>query len=134
VRPARTASSAGSTWNDQRIEELISYLLIAGVSLSALLVLIGGVIYLARHGGETPDYRTFRGEPAAFRSIHGLISLESLRNGLGLIQLGLVLLILTPIARVAFAMAGFARERDGLYVLISAIVLALLLYSFTSGA
>lgn len=134
MRPARTASSAGSTWNDQRIEELISYLLIAGVSLSALLVLIGGVIYLARHGGETPDYRTFRGEPAAFQSIHGLISLESLRNGLGLIQLGLVLLILTPIARVAFAMAGFARERDGLYVLISAIVLALLLYSFTSGA
>lgn len=121
-----------AAWNDQRIEELISYLLIAGVLLSALLVLAGGIVYLARHGGEAAAYGTFRGEPEELRTIRGLFAMDSLRHGRGLIQLGLVLLILTPIARVAFALVGFARERDRLYVLISGIVLALLLYSFTS--
>jgi len=119
-------------WNDQRIEELISYLLITGVLLSALLVFAGGIIYLVRHGAETPSYHTFHGEPEQFRAIRGLFSMDSIRHGRGLIQLGLVLLIFTPIARVAFALFGFARERDGMYVLISAIVLALLLYSFNS--
>ena len=120
------------TWNDQRIEELIGYLLITGVLLSAFIVLTGGIIYLVRHGSETPDYHTFRGEPEYLRNVRGLFSMESLQHGQGLIQLGLVLLIFTPIARVAFAIAGFARERDWMYVSISAIVLAVLVFSFSS--
>ena len=120
------------TWNDQRIEQLIGYLLITGVLLSAVIVLIGGVIYLARHGNEIPSYHAFRGEPENLRAVRGLMALDSLRHGRGLIQLGLVLLIFTPIARVALAVLGFARERDWMYVAISAIVLGVLLYSFLS--
>ena len=51
-----------------------------------------------------------------------------------IIQAGILLLIATPIARVAFSLAGFGLERDGKYVVITAIVLAVLLYSLTSGA
>jgi|SRR5579871_4646870 len=124
---------ANSTWNDRRMEELIGLLLRAGVFSSALLVLAGGIIFLIRHGAETPDYHTFRGEPQALRTVRGLFSIDSLLHGRGLIQLGLVLLILTPIARVAFAAIGFFAERDWMYVAVSAIVLALLIYSFTAG-
>ncbi len=46
-----------------------------------------------------------------------------------MIQLGLLLLIATPIARVAFSVVGFAIERDRMYVVFTLIVLAILLYS-----
>jgi uncharacterized membrane protein len=47
-----------------------------------------------------------------------------------IIQLGVLLLIATPVARVAFALVAFAIERDRLYVAVSATVLAVLLFSF----
>ena len=121
------------TWDDRRVEEIISYLLRAGVLISAFLVFAGGVVYLIRHGGEIPEYRAFRGEPEEFRTVRGLFSIDILAHGRGLVQLGLVLLILTPIARVAFSVVAFLIERDWIYVAVSAIVLGLLLYSFTSA-
>ena len=121
-----------AAWNDQRLEQLIGYLLITGVLLSALIVLIGGIIYLTRHGSEAPNYHTFQGEPEGLRTVRGLFSSDSLHHGRGLMQLGLVLLVLTPIARVAFAFVGFCKERDWMYAGISAIVLGVLVYSVTS--
>jgi uncharacterized membrane protein len=50
-----------------------------------------------------------------------------------LIQLGLLLLIATPVARVAFSVAAFAMQRDRLYVVVALIVLAVLMYSLTGG-
>ena len=43
-----------------------------------------------------------------------------------LIALGLVVLILTPVARVVFALLAFAEQRDRLYVIFSLIVLSVL--------
>jgi uncharacterized membrane protein len=54
-------------------------------------------------------------------------------RGRGIIQLGLLLLIATPVARVAFSVAAFAFQRDRLYVVVTLVVLAILLYSLTSG-
>jgi uncharacterized membrane protein len=51
----------------------------------------------------------------------------------GVIQLGLLLLIATPIGRVVFSVIGFVRQRDWLYVAITLLVLRLLLYSLMSG-
>ena len=50
-------------------------------------------------------------------------------HGQAIIQFGLLLLIATPVARVAFSAVGFAIERDSMYVVITLIVLAILLYS-----
>jgi uncharacterized membrane protein len=47
--------------------------------------------------------------------------------------LGLLLLIATPVARVAFSVIGFALEKDWMYVVITLIVLALLIYSLSSS-
>lgn len=51
----------------------------------------------------------------------------------GIIQLGLLLLLATPVARVAFSIYAFAHQRDLTYVFITSIVLAILLYSLASG-
>lgn len=116
-------------WRDRRIEIILGNLLRAGVLFSAAVVLCGACIYLFRHAHEPADYRVFRGEPSEFRTIPGVIQSVINGRGRGLIQLGLLLLIATPIARVAFSVAGFAIERDRLYVALTLIVLAILLYS-----
>ena len=92
------------------------------------------VFNLSRHGREPADYRVFQGEPTELRSIPGVIRSALSGQGRGLIQLGLLLLIATPIARVSFSVLGFAIERDRLYVLFTLIVLGiLLLYSFAGS-
>ncbi len=116
-------------WDDRRIEVILGNLLRAGVLLSAAVVLWGAGIYLFRHAREPADYRIFRGEPSEFRTIPGVIHSAINDRGRGLIQLGLLLLIATPIARVVFSIVGFAIERDRMYVAFTLIVLAILLYS-----
>jgi len=117
------------SWDDHRFEVILGNLLRAGVLISAAVVLWGACIYLFRHAHEPADYRVFRGEPSEFRTIPGVIQSVIDGRGRGLIQLGLLLLIATPIARVAFSIAGFALERDRMYVAFTLIVLAILLYS-----
>jgi uncharacterized membrane protein len=116
-------------WDDHRIEVILGNLLRAGVLISAAVVLWGACIYLFRHAHEPANYRVFRGEPSEFRTIHGVIQSVKDGRGRGLIQLGLLLLIATPIARVAFSIVGFAMEHDRMYVAFTLIVLAILLYS-----
>jgi uncharacterized membrane protein len=116
-------------WTDQRIENILANLLRAGVLLSALVVLIGGVIYLIRHGHSPVYFRVFRGESADLRSVRGTIRDALELRGQGIIQLGLLLLIATPVARVAFSIFGFTEERDGMYVVFTLIVFSVLLYS-----
>ena len=116
-------------WTDQRFEELIANLLRTGVLLSATVVFVGAVIYLVRYGFSPADYRVFRGEPTELKSVQGIVGYALHLHGRGLIQLGLLLLIATPVARVAVSVFGFARERDRMYVGFTLAVLVVLLYS-----
>jgi uncharacterized membrane protein len=47
----------------------------------------------------------------------------------GLVQLGLLLLVATPVARVVLSVFAFARQRNPTYVVLTLIVLAVLIYS-----
>jgi uncharacterized membrane protein len=116
-------------WRDRRMEVILGNLLRTGVMFSAAVVLWGACIYLYRHWHETADYKIFRGEPSDYRSIPGVIQSVLGGHGRGWIQLGLLLLIATPIVRVAFSIVGFSIERDRLYVGFTCVVLAILLYS-----
>jgi uncharacterized membrane protein len=118
-----------ASWGDEQIEVVVGNLLRAGVLLSAFVVLIGGAIYLWHYGRSPMDFTVFRGEPADLRSIRGIIRDALAMRGRGIIQLGLLLLIATPVARVAFSIFGFAKEKDHMYVTFTAIVFAILLFS-----
>jgi uncharacterized membrane protein len=111
------------------LELILGNLLRSGVLLSAAVVFAGACVYLAHHAHEPANYRVFRGEPTDFRTIPGVVHSAMHGRGQGLIQLGLLLLIATPIARVSFSVVGFAIERDRLYVVFTLIVLAVLLFS-----
>jgi len=127
--PPRPPGQPAALWDDHRIETVVGSLLRAGVMLAAIVVFCGACVYLVRHAHETADYRVFRGEPPAFSTIPGVIHSVMHGRGRGLIQLGLLLLIATPIARVAFSIVAFGLERDRLYVGFTLIVLTILLYS-----
>jgi uncharacterized membrane protein len=118
-------------WTEERVEATVARLLRAGVSVSAAVVLVGGSLYLARHGFERPHYGVFLGEPSDLRSVAGILRDAAAFSGRGWIQLGLLLLIATPVARVAFSVAAFVFQRDTTYVFVTLLVLALLALSLT---
>ena len=118
---------------EAKLERWISNLLQYGVWIASAIVLFGGILYLIRHGGETVDYRVFRGEPAVYRSPIGIVQavLEGRRRGM--IQLGLLVLIAVPILRVLLSFVTFLRWKDFTYVGITGLVLAGLIYSFAGA-
>lgn len=65
---------------------------------------------------EAPTYNIFRCEPVDLRTISSVATDVSLQQ-LGFIQFGLLMLIATPILRVAFCAVAFAKQGDRLYLL-----------------
>ena len=117
-------------WYDQRIENIIAQLLRAGVLTAALVVIGGAIPYLAFHPRARVQYHVFTSQPEQLRTVHGTVQMAFSGQPRGIIQLGLLLLIATPILRVVFSVFAFAVEGDRLYVTFTLIVLAVLLYSF----
>ncbi len=116
-------------WTDHQVEQIVGNLLRVGVSLAAAAVSLGGVLYLVHHGFDASDYRVFHGEPASLRRLGGIVGDACRLRGRAVIQLGLLVLMATPVARVVLSAFAFVRQRDGLYVAVTSIVLTILLYS-----
>ena len=116
---------------DEKLEAVIAGLLQTGVLTSAAIVLFAGTLYLAQHRADAVNYAEFRLEHSDLRTLPGIFRSAMRLQADAMIQFGLVLLIATPIARVVLAAIGFYLERDRLYVGISLIVLAILVFSIT---
>ncbi|HMK49828.1 MAG TPA: DUF1634 domain-containing protein [Thermodesulfovibrionales bacterium] len=125
--------TARSILSEEKIHAIIGSLLRGGVLLAAVITLIGGIMYLLRYGNAIPDYHVFRGEPADLRGVPGILRDMASFRSRGVIQLGLLMLIATPVARVAFSIVIFALQRDRKYVVITLIVLTALLFSISGG-
>ncbi|HET8632854.1 MAG TPA: DUF1634 domain-containing protein [Gemmatimonadales bacterium] len=120
-------------WSDDRVEQVVGNLLRVGVLVAAAVAVTGGVAVLVQHGMRLADYGTFTGEAAEFTSIGGIVRGVLALDSRAVVQLGLVLLIATPIARVVFSLVAFLLQRDRLYVVITSVVLAVLLFSLLLG-
>jgi uncharacterized membrane protein len=128
-----SAPVGSGRWSDHEVEQFIGRLLQAGVLLSAVVALVGGAVYLSRYGSAPAHYRTFRGVPDGLDSVSGVVGGALALRSRWVIQFGLLLLIATPIARVALSLVAFARQGDRTYVVITAIVLAALLFGLFGG-
>lgn len=119
-------------FKDRDMQLIMGNLLRAGVVLSMTVVFIGGVIYLLGFGQLKADYSEFVLDEAGFFSLAsiwtGLLDL----NGKAIIQLGILLLIFTPISRVILAVISFFLERDYLYVFIGLMILSIILFSLSN--
>lgn len=123
-------TTAGAPDNDRRLRQAelaISHVLRGGVIISAAIILVGLVwfyLQMAISGQATLTYP------------HTVIEVaQQLTQGdpLALVTLGLLILLLTPILRVAISIIIFALERDWLYTVITLIVLLILLVSLLLG-
>jgi uncharacterized membrane protein len=121
----------------RRVELLISNLLRIGVIISLVLMVIGTIISFTHH----PEYLSSAEElqrltqpGAAFpRTVPDVIAgIRDLR-GRAIVTLGLLLLIATPVIRVAVSIFAFIYQSDRIFTLITAVVLCLLLLSFVLG-
>jgi uncharacterized membrane protein len=120
-------------FKDKDMQLIIGWILRAGVTISMAVVFIGGVMFLYRHGHSTPDYREFKKVPYFIHNTSGIIEGVLHLRGQAIIQLGILLLIATPVARVVFSAIGFILEKDHLYTLITFIVLLIILVSMLTG-
>lgn len=114
---------------DEKLDIAIGRTLQTGVLLAALVVLAGGIMYLLHVSGLRPDYSHFHGVAEHLRTPRGIWHGVIRGDAQSVIQIGLLVLIATPVVRVILAGAGFLLERDRLYFWVSAIVLAVLCYS-----
>jgi uncharacterized membrane protein len=130
-------SAAKTDPRTQQVELLISRLLRAGVTISLTIVILGTVFTFIHHR----EYLTSRaslpevtGDAARFPRTVGQV-LRGMRDlqGRSIVLFGLLLLIATPVMRVAVSALAFVYERDRVYVAITLVVLALLLLSFFLG-
>ncbi|AXY74045.1 DUF1634 domain-containing protein [Paraflavitalea soli] len=115
--------------SDKNIESIMGSLLRYGVLIAALIVAAGASIYLWQHGAGRPAYHVFEGEPKRLTQIAAIWKNAMEGRGRALIQLGILVLIATPIARVLFSVVGFVLEKDLLYTFITLFVLAVIIIS-----
>ena len=116
-------------WTEEYVELIVGRLLRSGVVIASAIAFIGGILYLIKYGADLPEYKIFSGEPEDLRNVHRIIiDVFSVRSR-DIIQFGLLLLMVTPVARVAFLLFAFAKQRDRTYVVVTAIVLTTLLFS-----
>ena len=123
----------GRAHHRQKVELFIGMLLRVGVIVAASVAAVGGIWFLIVHGGEVPHYAAFHGEPGFLRSLPGVVQGVVALRSEAVVQLGLLLLIAVPILRVAVSVIAFALERDWLYVVVTALVLAILVFSLLGG-
>jgi uncharacterized membrane protein len=122
-----------TTPSDRHVELWISTVLRAGVISAAGVVFAGAILYLATHAGEHVTFSHFHGVEAGLDSVHGVIAGVRSGRSEAIVQLGLLILVATPVARVALSLVSFAAERDWLYVTITLIVLGVLMASLFGG-
>ena|SRR5580704_13830441 len=119
---------------DARLEKMVAVVLRTGVVIAAVVVLGGGLCYLIGHGSDAPGDMTFHGVPIQYRNPREILITAVGGDCLGIIQLGLLVLIATPVVRVGLALTGFAMERDRTYMTVTAIVLVILVVSLIGPA
>jgi uncharacterized membrane protein len=109
--------------DDRHLALEVGGILRIGVIVSSAVIVSGLVPFIVREGLLHADYHVFRGEPAAFRSVSGAIVDAARADPRGIMQLGVLLLVATPFARVALCVVEFARAKDRLYVAVALLVL-----------
>jgi len=119
---------------DQDIEQFIGLQLRFGVLFSSLIVLAGGVVYLLQSGSlALPQYQLFIGERAGLTTSREIWHSAIAFKPRAIIELGVVVLIATPILRIFFSLIGFILEKDRLYIGITLIVLSVMMISIFGG-
>lgn len=121
----------------RQVELIISTLLRAGVVTSLIVIVTGTFLTFAQGRGtlsSPDDLRRILARSATFPHTPGEVAAGAATlRGEAVVVLGLVVLLATPVMRVAVSAVAFALQRDYRFVAITLVVLGLLLLSFFLG-
>jgi uncharacterized membrane protein len=120
--------------NDEQIEKALARLMLGGVLLAAAIIVGGYAWFLVSHWGAVPGAHVFSGEPSYLvdpvEMLRQALDVDAVGERRSVVMIGVLLLLLNPVARVALAACGFIAQKDRLYTAISLLVLGVLLFSF----
>ncbi|BEV03894.1 MULTISPECIES: DUF1634 domain-containing protein [Chryseobacterium] len=120
-------------FTDVDLNRSVGNLLRLGVILSVATSLIG-FIKLFTEGFKMPKKYTSLDMGESSEKVWGHFWNSLCKGeGMAIIQLGILLLVFTPLMRIIFALIGYLKEKDYIYVVISSIVLAIMAISFFTG-
>ncbi|SDZ96910.1 Uncharacterized membrane protein [Arachidicoccus rhizosphaerae] len=126
---------SAKTIEDKDISLIIGKILRWGVYLALTVTSIGGLIYLInQHGQTSMQHSVFIENDENLwtlikLTVHGVLK----GDGLSIIELGILLLIATPLTRVIFSLWAFYKEKDRMYVTITILVLFIITISILTG-
>lgn len=134
---ATAAADAEADERVRRVEVLISVLLRVGVVTSLVIVVAGTILTFVAHPRYLSSHAPLDGligEDARFPHTPQAV-LTGVRHGNGpaVVTAGLLVLIATPVVRVAVSIFAFVYQRDRTFVVITSVVFVLLLASFALG-
>jgi uncharacterized membrane protein len=119
---------------DAQIQNTLAKVMVGGTLFAAFVIAAALACFLATHVGDSPGDHVFSGEPNFFENPVSMLprafDLKEIGHRRSLVMIGVVLLLINPVVRVAVAAFGFALQKDRLYTGISLFVLAVLLFSF----
>lgn len=113
-------------------ESRLAMVLTLGTSVALALALLGIAMFLFKGQKDAIDLHTFgKGVGNGFRGVRAVFKDSMTGDPMGVMQLAALVLIATPVTRVAFALVAFAIKKDRLYTLVALVVLAGLAIGFT---
>jgi uncharacterized membrane protein len=112
---------------EQQVNRTIGVLLRVGVTAAAAIVIVAAIWYHAQLAPNPPAYHVFHSQPGELRTPGGVVHAALHGEASAWIQLGLLVLIATPVARVGYSIVAFALQRDWTYVVVTCVVLAVLM-------
>ncbi len=119
---------------DTQIQSTLAKVMVIGTLTAAAIIGVGLIWFMTAHAGIPPGDQIFNKEPKYFENpismVRRALDWHALGERRSVIMIGVVLLLINPVIRVAFALFGFAAQKDRLYTVISAIVFGVLLISF----
>jgi uncharacterized membrane protein len=120
-------------FTDVDLNRSVGNLLRLGVILSVIISIIG-FVKLFLEGFKMPkNYSSLETGSSSEKVWSYFWTALCKGEGMAIIQLGILVLIFTPLMRIVFALIGYLKEKDYVYVVISSIVLAIMAISFFTG-
>ena len=114
------------------VETVLSIVLLAGLLAALAVTTIGGGLLMIQQGDTIISFQFFKEESASLSQLDAIVTAALAGDAHSITQLGILMMIATPIARVLSCAILFLFQRDRLYVALSTFVLAILLFSFFS--
>ena len=130
---ARATADVAVVAADVRLDRRIGRLLQLGVLVAATVTLAGGLLLLAARGTLPADLAALPRATPPPSNVAAVLRGALALDPAAVTQLGVVLLILTPVARVLLTLVAFVHRRDRLYSAMTAVVLVLLLWGVLLG-